>query len=94
MDEFGQRRRTGELPEEHEEMSESTAARIEDRRPIQPMQPSTRSRMATSPAPFAHYDAPPTAATYVQPLEAHLDKQDSVEVVEEGGAGCCKCVIM
>lgn len=83
-----------QVPEEQEAMTQSTGPRIDDRRPIHPMNASSRSRIATSPAPFAHYDASSTANTYVQPLEAHLDKMDTVEVVEEGGAGCCKCVIM
>lgn len=93
MDEFGQRP-VEVVPEPEEEIPQQSGPQIEDRRPIQPMQALPRSRMTTSPPPFAHYDPLSTTNTYVQPLDTHLDDKNVVEVAEEGGAGCCKCVIM
>lgn len=80
--------------EREDEIPQQGGPQIEDRRPIQPMQASSKSRMTPSPAPFAHYDASSTMNTYVQPLDTHLDDRKVVAVVEEDGAGCCKCVIM
>lgn len=94
MDEFGQQRRHTEEHAEEEEIP-SQQPRIEDIRPIQPMESSPKfwTSPPTSPVPFAHYgpkDEPSSTTMadrgYIQPNEK--TKADSDE------AGCCKCVIM
>ncbi|KAH9950640.1 hypothetical protein B0H21DRAFT_686367 [Amylocystis lapponica] len=92
MDEFGQKATRPEVAEE--------AIVINQQPSPNKMMVSEYDRIRVpSPAPFSHYGhSPPISndrvATELAKVPPHMTEAKDVQSGEDGGAGCCKCVIM
>ncbi|KAI0345645.1 hypothetical protein BDW22DRAFT_1466506 [Trametopsis cervina] len=88
MDEFGQRAAAIQVEKEETRPSDSDTLIA----PVQPL-PRVPSLRTDSPAPFAHYAPTPVPQIQITRPSNDVQKAD-LDVEDEKGAGCCKCVIM